>query len=206
MLRKSWMFVLAFALLGCSRGGEGEKVRGPQNLPDMSGRKVLIVVPHQDYRDEEFLKPDKVFKKVGMTVSVASSEESEALGMNGHKVKPDLLVSAAKAGDYDAVILIGGSGANAYWEDTAVLSLVREASKLGKVVGATSTAVVTLGRAGVLSGKRAAVTPETSSEVTKTGATASESNVETDGNVVTANGPEDSRPFSEAVIRVLAGG
>lgn len=202
-VRKGWVFLLMLALIGCSKGGEKGKEKGLQNLPDLSGRRILIIVPHQGYRDEEFLKPDKIFKRVGMTITIASSDTTEAEGVNGHRVKPDLLLSKANAQDYDVILLIGGQGAKGYWDDPATQKLVREAVTAGKVLGATSSAPVTLARAGVLQGKKAAVLAEDASEVTKHGALVSGNSTEVDGRIVTSSGPEASRALSEAIIKLL---
>src|SRR4030067_2190422 len=83
----------------------------------LAGKKILMVIAHKDFRDEEYREPRKVLEDAGAQITVASSSMNACKGMLGMQVKPDLLYTDARAGDYDAVVFVGGYGAQEDWED-----------------------------------------------------------------------------------------
>ncbi|MBC7337341.1 MAG: DJ-1/PfpI family protein, partial [Clostridia bacterium] len=86
--------VLDLALLaGC---GKGQKA-APVAAKNLATKKVLMIVAHRDFRDEEFFEPKKTLEGRGARVVVASSSLEEARGMLGSTVKPDLLLKDVRA-------------------------------------------------------------------------------------------------------------
>ena len=55
------------------------------------GKKAVMIIAQNDFRDEELLKPKEILEKNGAAVTVASSSLKESTGMLGAKVKPDIL-------------------------------------------------------------------------------------------------------------------
>lgn len=180
--------------------------RGNPALPsgNLAGKRVVMIVAHRDFRDEELFEPKKVFEAHGAMVVVASSTPEEARGMLGGSVKPDLLLKDVRAADYDAVVFVGGEGAKEYWGDQEAHRIAREALEQGKVLGAICLAPVTLARAWVLAGRRATVYPSEAAEIKAGGAEYTDARVEVDRSVVTASGPEDAREFAEAIVTLMA--
>ena len=166
---------------------------------------MLLVVAPVDFRDEEYLEPRAVIEAHGGQVTVASATLSEAKGMLGARVKPDLTLGDVRAADYDAVVFVGGSGASCYWNDPVAHALARNTLKAGKVLGAICIAPVILANAGVLKGRKATVWPSEEGKLAAKGAICNGKPVETDGCLVTANGPRSARAFGEALTRILAG-
>jgi protease I len=173
---------------------------------NLSGKKILFILPPRRFRDEEYQAPKALFNRSGAHVTVASSSLAPARGMLGAVVTPDALIQDVKATDFDAVLLVGGVGSNAFWHNGAVHSLVREASDAGKVVSAICLAPVTLANAGVLKGTKATAYPSAESYLAWKGAIYTGSAVEIAGNIVTAKGPESAEEFAKAVGTLLAGG
>jgi len=92
--------------------------------------------------------------------------------MLGGEVQPDFAISDVNASEFDAVVVVGGSGSPKYlWDDTQLRNLVRDAYADGKVVAAICLSPVVLARAGILTGKSATVFPSTDAvaELTKGG-------------------------------------
>ncbi|MGB9920183.1 MAG: DJ-1/PfpI family protein [Moorellales bacterium] len=195
--------LLAVAVLaaGCGRGEKSAPV--PAGSP--ADKKVVMVVAHRDFRDEEFFEPKKILEERGAKVLVASSSLEEARGMLGGTLKPDLPLKDVRAADYDAVIFVGGEGAREYWDDLEAHRVAREALEQGKVLGAICLAPVTLANAGVLSGRKATVWHDEAARLEASGAEYTGARVEVDGRVVTAGGPESAKEFGEAVARLLGG-
>ena len=126
----------------------------------LEGKKILMVIAQQDFRDEELFKPKEVFEGAGASVFVAAPRNETATGMRGGKVQPDFAISDVNASEFDAVVVVGGSGSPKYlWDDTQLRNLVKDAYADGKVVAAICLSPVVLARAGILKGKSATVFP-----------------------------------------------
>jgi protease I len=123
--------------------------------------------------------------------------------MLGAVVTPDALLEEVKAADFDAIVLVGGIGSNAFWHHEIVHNLVKESVRAGKVVGAICLAPVTLANAGLLEGKPATAYPSAEGYLKWKGATYTGSSVEIAGNIVTAKGPESAEEFARTVAKLL---
>lgn len=170
----------------------------------LAGKRVLMVIAPDRFRDEEYREPRAVIEEGGGQVTVASASPAVARGMLGLHVRPDATLDQVRASDYDAVVFVGGSGASRYWDDPAAHALARDALALGKVVGAICIAPVTLANAGLLKGRRATAWPAERGRLEAAGAVYTGNPVEEDGRIVTANGPQAARAFGEALARALA--
>ncbi len=166
-------------------------------------QKVLLLIAHENFRDEEFFEPCNLLKEKGFTPVVASSSLSEAKGMLGAKVTPDVLVSECKASDYLALIYIGGTGCTEYFENEHALTLVRENLSQNKLTAAICLAPVIFGKAGILRDKNATCYPTARKDLENLGAVYQEAGVVEDGPIVTANGPESAANFAQTLIRHL---
>jgi|GEM_PF-267135 len=177
-----------------------EVVPAPQT---QTPKKILMVIAHKNFQDREFSVPKELLEKKGYLITIASSSLSEAQGMLGTKVKPDLLLKEAKATDYDAIVFIGGSGTTQYFNDPQALALAIEAEKHHKVIGAICIAPVILAKAGVLQGKKATVWSGEKQTLQKSGAVCTGKAVEVDGKIITASGPAAAEEFGKALVKIL---
>lgn len=177
----------------------------PTVSPAAGKGQVLMVIAPQNFRDEEYARPREILESAGYAVIVASRSRETARGMLGMRVRPDLLLSEARAADYDAVVFIGGSGAQTCWDDPEAHRLAQEAAEGGKVVAAICIAPVILARAGVLEGKQATVfdPPSLCAELTAHGATCTGASVQRDGRIVTASGPQAAEDFARSILAAL---
>jgi len=169
--------------------------------------KILYIIAHTDYQDKEFLDSKKELE--GNTIEVASSEKTTAKGVLGGTCEPDLTTedALAKISEYDAVVLVGGGGAEQYFEDRIVHDIIKKMNEAGKIVAAICISPKTLALTGILQGKKATVwDPGDRSvikEVEAKGAQHSEEDVTVDGNIITANGPHAATAFGQAVKKAL---
>lgn len=170
----------------------------------LSGRKVLMVIASQQFRDEEYAKPRKILESEGATVTVASSSKKAAKGMLGMTVTPDLLLADVDPNQYDAVIFVGGMGATEYWENPVAHRLAQQAYQQGKVTSAICLAPMTLANAGLLKAKRATMWPSEVEQFKTKGVIYTGKPVEQDGLVITGSGPEAAEAFGRAILQALA--
>ncbi len=166
-------------------------------------KKVLMVIASSQFRDEEYQKPRQLLEAAGIQVTVASSSLSESTGMLGLKVKPDLLLKAAKMESFDAVIFVGGMGATEYWDNPDAHRLAKAAFSAGKPTTAICLAPMTLANAGLLKGKKATIWKDAVGDFKTKGVVYTGKPVETDGKLITGSGPDAAEEFGKALIEAL---
>jgi protease I len=169
----------------------------------LKGKKILMIIACKNFRDEEFRAPKKLFEEQGAQVIVACSELSLSKGMFGMKVRPDVLLDEVIVDDYHAVVFVGGSGSAEYWDDTTAHYIAQAASDKNKILAAICVAPVILANAGLLEGKKAAVFSSEASTIKAKGAKYSNKEVERDGQIITASGPEAATQFGQLIIQAL---
>ena len=90
----------------------------------LSGKRVLLVIAPEQFRDEELFQPQAIFKSEGAHTTIAACKLGEAKGMLGGTVQPDLLISDVKAENYDACVeVIGGMGSPRICGTTAICTI-----------------------------------------------------------------------------------
>jgi len=169
-------------------------------------QRVLAVIAFEQFRDEELVVPREVLEQAGVGVTVASSALGTARGKLGAQVEVDVLLADAKAGDYDAVLFIGGPGSKGYWDDPAAQRLAREFHEAGKLVGAICSAPIILARAGLLEGRSATCFEGDRAEFAKGGAAYTGAEVTLDGRFITGNGPVAAEAFAYTMVERLGAG
>ncbi|MFA5044287.1 MAG: DJ-1/PfpI family protein [Kiritimatiellia bacterium] len=172
-------------------------------MPDLKAKKVLIVIAAKDFRDEEFFDPYNRLRQCGAGVTVASSVKGRAASVSGKTTATDKLIAECKAGDYDAVVFIGGPGAAEFFTNATAHALARAAVEQNKVLAAICIAPVTLANAGVLKGRKATVFPSFKDQLAAQGALVVGKDVVQDGKLLTASGPKAAREFALALVKML---
>jgi deglycase len=174
---------------------------------EIAGKKILMVIAPDQFRDEELAEPKRVLEAAGATVTIASPRTGTAKGMLGATVKPDLALSAVRPDAFDAVVVVGGSGSPKFlWGDPALHDVLKKTHAAGRVVGGICLSGAALARAGVLRDKEATVykTADSLAELSEGGARFVDKPVVTSGNVVTANGPQAAKAFGDALVQAMS--
>jgi len=194
---------LAVVVAALSAAGDA-KEKKPEI--DLKGKKVVMIIAHRNYRDEELAEPKAILEECGARVVVASTSLKPARGMLKGTVKPDVLLKDVKAKEYDAVVFVGGAGATAYFEDKTAQDLAKEAVKEEKVVAAICIAPCILAKAGVLKHKQATCWASRKHRriMEKAGARFTSKDVVRDGRFLTANGPKAAKRFGRLLAKMLA--
>jgi protease I len=171
--------------------------------------KILMIIAHKDFRDEEYFIPRDLFLKAGMQVTTASSKTGMIPGFCGDEALATLSIKDVRAVDFDAMIFVGGNGAHEYFKDPQAHRVAQEFNASGKLTAAICIAPVILANAGVLRGRTATVW---SSELDKTGPKAllgggcelRQDAVVVSDNVITGRDRDSAQEFAETVIRKLS--
>lgn len=178
------------------------------NQKNLTGKKIVMVIAYQDFRDIEYFVPKEILKNAGAEVIVASNKKGTALGADGGQVDVDLLVEEINPQNFDAVIFVGGPGCLKNLDNEASYKLINQTVSEGKVLGSICISPVILAKSGVLKEKKATVW---SSLLDKSGIKILEENgaiyvpegVVVDGKIITANGPDSARDFGKKIVELL---
>jgi protease I len=180
-----------------------ELVKALEAFKILTGKKIVMIIAQEKFRDEELAKPKEIFTEKGAEVTIAAPKKEKCKGMLGAEVEPDTTISKVKPEDYDAIILVGGVGAKDFFEDKKMHALVKKAESKDKIVAAICMAPVILANAGLLKGKDATVFAAMKDALAEKGANYKEEAVVSDGKIVTGNGPEAAEAFANEVIKKL---
>ena len=173
----------------------------------LDGKKVLIVVPHTQFRDEEFFEPAKILADEGASMVVASTTVRTCYGMKGGTVQAEIAIADAKAEDYAALVLCGGSSVpEFFWNDKKLQELAAAMAAAGKIVAAICLSTVVLAKARLLADREATVyfLPEAIEELKTAGAKYVRETLLIHNNIILAEGPPDSQRFGQAIRTALS--
>ncbi|MBU0590725.1 DJ-1/PfpI family protein, partial [Candidatus Micrarchaeota archaeon] len=167
--------------------------------------KLLFIVAQTGFKDSEYLVPREILEKEGHNIKIASITRAKAKGVDGLEIQPDMSVHEANPDFFDAIIVIGGPGSVMLAENEDVIGLLQGANKHGKVIAAICLAPMALANAGILTGKKATVFPNTKAIMALKGGGARymATPFEVDGNIVTADSPQSAGEFGTAIAQLL---
>jgi protease I len=181
-----------------------ERVKEGAVMKKLIGRKVLMVIAKNKFRDEEYLEPRKALESEGAIITVASSSPGMAEGMLGLRVRPDALIGDVKESDYDGIVFVGGGGAREYFDSPVAHALARSFYNHGKLTSAICIAPAILANAGLLKEKKATSFPSSEEILKSRGAVFTVNEVVVDDKIITGVGPEAAKRFGEKLVEVLS--
>ncbi len=167
-------------------------------------KNAVIIVPSMRFRDEELFETRRVLGQEGIATVIASSQIGPIRGMLGGLAASEKTLETVRVDDYDAVIFIGGTGAEEYYASQTAFNIAREAAAKNKVVAAISMAPTILANAGVLRNMRATGFITESEAIKKGGAEYTGAAVERDGLIITAGTPLATIQFAQAIAKALS--
>jgi protease I len=169
-------------------------------MPNISDARILIIAT-DGYEDSELLEPRRILSERGADVTLASLEKGEIRGDNGARVEVDRTIDEVEAGDYDALVLPGGTkNPDKLRMDERVVATIRAFAEAGKPVAAICHGPWLLIEADVVRGRRVTSWPSIRTDLRNAGADVVDEEAVTDGNIVTSRKPEDIPAFTEALI------
>lgn len=166
-------------------------------------KQALLVIAPSVFRDEEYAHPKEVLEAHGVHVTTASTRAGTCTGRFGLEATAEIGLSDADAGDYDAVVFVGGGGAEVFFDDPQAHALARAALESGRILGAICIAPSTLAHGGLLEGVAVTAFPTQREDLIAHGALWRDQPLVVDGRIITASGPEAARDFGLALVEAL---
>jgi 4-methyl-5(b-hydroxyethyl)-thiazole monophosphate biosynthesis len=160
---------------------------------------VTVLAP--GFEEVEAVTCIDLLRRAGVSVTVLGLDSREVTGSHGITIAADSLFRDF-SGPLDGIILPGGMPGTKNLADAApLLDLLRTTHKRGKLCAAICAAPTVLGKAGILSGRKATCYPGCEKELD--GAAFTEQEVVRDGNIITSRGVGTAIPFALEVIAYL---
>ncbi len=173
----------------------------------MKGKRVAIIAT-DGFEQVELTEPQKFLKNEGAEVHVVSLKSGSIKGWDmtdwGDKVDVDKTIDQVKTEDYDALVLPGGQiNPDKLRLEPGVVDFVREFAHSGKPLAAICHGPWLLVEADVVRGKHITSWPSLKTDLRNAGAEWQDSEVVTDGNLITSRKPDDLKAFNHKIEELL---
>ncbi|MBI5876724.1 MAG: type 1 glutamine amidotransferase [Chloroflexi bacterium] len=170
----------------------------------LQGKRVAILA-EKIYEDLELWYPYYRLKEEGATVVVVGSGSADHFeSKHGVPVKVDVNADQVKADDFDGVVVPGGYAPDHMRRYPAMLKLVQDANRQGKVVAAICHAGWVLASAQVARGRTLTSVGAIKDDLVNAGAHWVDQEVVRDGNLITSRTPADLPAYMRTIIEALS--
>ncbi len=169
------------------------------------GRRPMeaLILAADGVEDCELLYPYYRLHEAGIGVDVAAPEKGEITGKHGYTVEANLDFWDLHPGEYDLLVLPGGSAPETVRVHDRALETVQEIFAADKPVAAICHGAQVLISAGLLEGKRATCWAGIRDDLKAAGAEYVDRDVVVDGNLITSRQPDDLPAFCRELLRTV---
>ncbi|MBA2581159.1 MAG: type 1 glutamine amidotransferase [Thermoleophilaceae bacterium] len=178
---------------------------------ELQGKRVAILAA-DGVEQVEHDQPRQAVEQAGAETDLLSIKEGEIQAMNGDiepgdKIAVDRLVSEASAGDYDALILPGGTiNPDKLRMDESAIGFLQEFFKTGKPVGVICHGPWSLVEADLVRGRTLTSWPSIRTDIRNAGGNVVDEEVVTDQGLVSSRSPDDLPAFCAKIVEEFAEG
>lgn len=157
------------------------------------------------FEDSEMKVPYDEVIKAGHQADIIGLEAGQSVkGKNGEaEYTTDKAIADVQAGDYDAVVIPGGSSPENLRLDSGILKFVTEADAAGKPIAAICHGPQILISAGLLKGRTITSYPPLKDDMINAGANFKDEEVVVDKNYITSRTPKDEPAFVRELLKAL---
>ena len=171
--------------------------------------KRIAILAADGFEEVELTVPVRALRKAHARTEIVSLRRGRIGGMNlqepSIRVGVDRTLDRAKVEDYDALFIPGGFiSPDLLRQSARARDFVRAFHTAGKPIAAVCHGPWLLSSAGLLKGRVLTSWPGIRDDVVSAGATWLDQDVVRDGNLLTGRGPQDLKPFVEAMISLFA--
>jgi protease I len=177
---------------------------------ELDGRRVAILAADGVER-VELQQPRQALEDAGARTEVVSIKDGEIAARDNDLTDAgsfgvDRLVGDAAVGDYDALLLPGGTvNPDKLRMEPAAVAFVRDFVRSGKPVASICHGPWNFVEADVARGRRLTSFPSIRTDLRNAGAEVVDEQVVTDGNITTSRSPDDLPAFCERIVAEFAG-
>jgi protease I len=178
-------------------------------MATLDGKKILVITTNYGVEQDEIVVPTEQLRERGASVTVAAKETGTIQTLVGDKdpgqtLQPDTTIAGVDAGDFDALVIPGGTiNADTLRQESRAATLVQAFAEASKPVAAICHGPWTLIEAGVLSGKTVTSFPSLQTDLRNAGAEWVDQEVQVDGGFITSRTPDDLPAFVDAIESAL---
>lgn len=162
-----------------------------------------------DFEQVEYTKPKELLEKKGHTTTlITTQKQKQVRGLNhtdpADNFTADLVISEAKAEDYEALVLPGGTAnADALRYNAEAQKMVKAFFEAGKPVAGICHAPWIFVDTQIAKGKNLTGYKTIAIDLKNAGANFADKSVVIDGNLITSRQPDDINDFVEAIDKAL---
>ena len=182
----------------------------------LTGRSIAFLMANSGVEEAELTGPRDALRDAGADVALLAPEQDTIAAMN-HDVEPgaeftaSLSVSEAEVGDYDALVIPGGTtNADSLRLDQAAVQFVKDFVAARKTIAAICHGPWMLVEAGVVEGKTLTSYPSLRTDIENAGGTWVDESVHrcpSNGwTLITSRNPDDIPDFNAAIVSDLSTG
>jgi len=169
----------------------------------IEGKRVAVLV-EKLYEDLELWYPVLRLREAGCAVTIVGPKAGETYASkHGYPAKSEASAADVKASDFDAIIIPGGYSPDHMRRHKAMVDLVIDAAKLGKVLAAICHGPWMLCSSKALKGKRVTGYMSIRDDVENAGGVWEDAACVVDGNFVTSRTPDDLPAFMKGIFAAL---
>lgn len=170
---------------------------------DLKDAQIAVLAENQ-YQELELWYPLLRLREAGANVLVVGPVDDKPFTSKlGYPVTPDLPISEAEAGDFDAVVIPGGFAPEGMRKHPSMIDFVKQVHDQGSLVAAICHAGWVLASAGIAKGRKVTCVPIIKDDVINAGANYVNEPVVRDGNIITSRLPSDLPVFAREIVSYL---
>ena len=162
----------------------------------------VACIATKGFEDHELADPVEALRAAGHRVDLIAPKREEIAGYHGSvKLRPDLSIDEAKAGEYDALFIPGGYSPDQLRADERFLRFAQAFKD--KLIFALCHGPQLLFTAGLLDGRRVTAWRTVQDDLKRGGVDVYDQEVVVDGNLVTSRQPSDIPAFSRTIVAMI---
>lgn len=171
---------------------------------ELSGKSVAVLVENL-YQELEVWYPIFRFQEAGAKVSIVGPEPTRYNSKLGYPAVADTAAEQVKDTLFDAVIVPGGYAPDLIRLSPAMVGLVGNNARQGRIVAAICHGTWVLASADVIRDKRVTGAASIKDDLRNAGGRYEDAEVVRDGNLITSRKPADLPAFCREIVRALSG-
>ncbi|WP_435018652.1 type 1 glutamine amidotransferase domain-containing protein [Tundrisphaera sp. TA3] len=172
-------------------------------MDQVQGKKVAVLV-EKLYEDLELWYPVLRLREAGCDVKIVGPKAGESYASkHGYPAKADVAAADVKAEDFDAIVIPGGYSPDHMRRCKAIVDLLIDAARQGKVLAAICHGPWMLCSAKCLQGRKVTGFFAIRDDVENAGGVWEDAECVVDGNLVTSRTPDDLPAFMKGIFGAM---